>query len=103
MASWIKLLLPAVPVLLEAAREARRSRHPQAEVPPARPSDADGIESALARTTAAVEQLGAEVRRLAAHQAALERRLDVLAVVSWSVAGVLAVVIVGLVVRLAAG
>jgi hypothetical protein len=102
MASFLKLLLPAVPVLLDAVREARRHRAPPAAGTAGRPAT-DALEGTLARTAGAVDQLAAEVRRLAAAQAVLERRLDVLAVVSWSVAGVLSVVVIGLVVRLAAG
>lgn len=101
MVSWLRALLPAVPVILEVAREARRMREPS-EVPTVA-ADGAGLEAALARTNEALAEVAAEVKRVQALQASLERRLDVLAVVTWSVAGVLAIVVVGLVARLAAG
>jgi hypothetical protein len=101
MVSWLRALLPAVPVILEVAREARRIRD-QPEGPPAG-TDGTGLEAALTRTNEALATVAAELERVHAVQAALERRLDVLTVVAWSVTGVLAMVVVGLIVRLAAG
>lgn len=100
MANWFKFLVPAVPVVIEAVREARRARRPAHE-PPAAPQ-ADPLEPTVARLTATLEETRVELRRVQAALAALERRLDVLVVVAWSTAGVLAVVVVGLLVRLAA-
>ncbi len=95
MVSLIKWLLPAMPVLVEVAREARRLREP------APPAGAATDPEALARMTEALEQLSTELKRVQAIQTTLERRLDVLGVVTWTVAGVLALVVVGLIVRLA--
>ncbi len=99
MVTWIKRLLPAVPVIVEVAREARRLREPPREgIGSANP---EAVGAALARATEALEEVSEELRRVQGLQAALERRLDMLGVVVWSVAGVLALVVVGLIVRLA--
>ncbi len=100
MVTWIKRLLPAVPAIIEAAREARRLREPARNGTGT--GNPEAVEAALARATRALEEVSDELRRVQAFQAALERRLDILGVVVWSVAGVLALVVVGLVVRLAA-
>jgi hypothetical protein len=99
MVSLIKWLLPAMPVIVEVAREVRRMREP---APPAgAATEPEALAAALARTTEALEQVSTELKRVQAIQAALERRLDVLGVVAWTTAGVLALVVVGLIVRLA--
>lgn len=100
MVTWIKRLLPAVPVIIEVAREARRMREPARDgTGIAHP---EAVQATLERATQALEEVSDELRRVQALQAALERRLDVLGIVVWSVAGVLALVVIGLVVRLAA-
>lgn len=99
MVSLIRWLLPAVPVIVEVAREARRLREPP--TPTSAAAGSDALESALARTTERLEDLSTELSRVQAAQAALERRLGVLGVVTWTVAGVLALAVLGLIVRLA--
>lgn len=99
MVSWFRALLPAVPVILNVAREVRRQRGP---VPPSGPV-AGGleVEAAIARTTEALEKLTADLEQVAARQAALERRLDVIVIALWMLAGVVVVVAIGFLVHLA--
>lgn len=98
MVSWIRALLPAVPVILDVAREVRRHREPAA--PQAPVEVGVGLEAALARIQETLDQVSADLTALSARQTALERRLDVLAIAVWAVGGVLAVVVVGLLVYL---
>lgn len=92
------MLLPAVPVILDVAREVRRQRETTPVTPPA--ADGADVEAALARTTEALDRLSTDLAQVAARQAALERRMDVLAIALWAQGGVLAVVAIGLIVYL---
>lgn len=103
MVSWLRALLPAVPVILDVAREVRRHREP-APLPPPAPLDAGlDLAAALARAEEALGRVSEDLAEVSARQAALERRLDVLAVAVWALGGVLAVVAIGLLVYLVRG
>ncbi len=94
MVSWLRALLPAVPVILDVAREVRRQREPA----PA-PGNGD-LEAALARATEALARVSADLEQVTARQAAIERRLDVIGIAMWAFGGVLAITVIGLLVYL---
>lgn len=92
------MLLPAVPVILDVAREVRRQREAIPALPPV--DDATDLEAALARAAEALDRLSTDLAQVAARQAALERRMDVLVIALWAQGGVLAVVAIGFIVYL---